>query len=133
MTEDKTITVVLADDHEIWRHGLRADLDAPFEVIGEAASAPEAVELVKKLQPTLVVSDLHMPDGGGLLVSKECSDISTVVILTVSEAERDLLDAIAAGAMGYLLKSTRPDDLKTQLIKATKGEPVFSPSLAALV
>ena len=74
-----------------------------------------------------------MPDGGGLRVARECGAITAVVILTVSEAERDLLDAVAAGAVGYLLKSTAAADLRTALWRAAHGEPVFSPSLAALV
>jgi len=74
-----------------------------------------------------------MPHGGGLKVAKECGESTHVVILTVSEAERDLLDAVAAGAVGYLLKSTAPDELRRELWKAAHGEPVFSPSLAALV
>lgn len=127
------ITVVLADDHAIWRRGVAADLTAPFRVVGEADTAKEAVEVIKKVKPDLVVSDLHMPDGGGIYVAKECGEMTKVVMLTASEAERDLLDAVAAGAVGYLVKTTPPDELRAALLKASKGEPVFSPSLAALV
>ncbi len=74
-----------------------------------------------------------MPEGGGIRVARECGETTAVVILTVSEAERDLLDAIAAGARGYLLKSTGAADLRVALANAALGEPVFSPSLAALV
>ena len=69
----------------------------------------------------------------GLKVASECGAMTRVVMLTVSQAERDLLDAVSAGACGYLLKSTPPDELRNQLWKAAQGEPVFSPSLAALV
>lgn len=127
------VTVVIADDHHIWRSGVKSDLGENFRVVGEAADGTEAVEVIKATTPDLVLSDLHMPNGGGLLVAKECGDMTNVVMLTVSEAERDLLDAVAAGAKGYLLKSTAPDDLRQQLWKAAKGEPVFSPSLASLV
>jgi DNA-binding NarL/FixJ family response regulator len=129
----KEISVVLADDHQIWRSGVKADLGEPFKVIGEAASATEAVQIITDLKPDLVVCDLHMPGGGGIEVAKKCGEMTHLVMLTVSEAERDLLDAVAAGAQGYLLKSTAPDDLRAALLKAAAGEPVFAPSLAALV
>ncbi len=127
------VSVVLADDHSIWRHGVRADLNAPFRVVGEAGTALEAVDVINKTKPDLVVCDLHMPGGGGLHVTKSCGKFTNIVMLTVSEAERDLLDAVAAGAVGYLLKSTPADELRTALLKAAHGEPVFSPSLASLV
>lgn len=127
------VRVVIADDHPIWRTGVRADLGDNFHVVGEAGDATEAIEVVGRLEPDLVLSDLHMPNGGGIRVAKECGEQTNVVMLTVSEAERDLLDAVAAGAIGYLLKSTAPDELRTSLWKAAQGEPVFSPSLAALV
>ena len=126
-------TVILADDHPIWRTGVRSDLGDGFEVVGEAATAPEAVALVRELGPDLVVCDLHMPGGGGLAVVRACAASTRIVMLTVSEAERDLLDAVADGAVGYLVKSTPPDELRTALGRAAAGEPVFSPSLAALV
>ena len=127
------VRVVVADDHPIWRTGLRTDLGDNFIVVGEAADAKQAVEQIRRHQPDLVLCDLHMPEGGGLRVARECGEMTAVVILTVSEAERDLLDAVAAGAVGYLLKSTAADDLRVALWKAAHGEPVFSPSLAALV
>ncbi|MCH7789086.1 MAG: response regulator transcription factor [Acidobacteria bacterium] len=74
-----------------------------------------------------------MPGGGGVAVAKAVGEQVPVVILSVSESESDLLDAVAAGALGYLVKSTEPDELRRQLWKAAKGEPVYSPSLAALV
>jgi DNA-binding NarL/FixJ family response regulator len=71
--------------------------------------------------------------GGGLAVVRACAESTRIVMLTVSEAERDLLDAVAAGAVGYLVKSTPPDELRAGLRKAADGEVVFSPSLAGLV
>lgn len=132
-TNPTHIRVVIADDHTIWRSGVRADLGENFAVVGEAADAGEAIAEIRRQKPDLVLCDLHMPDGGGLRVARECGDDTTIVILTVSEAERDLLDAVSAGAQGYLLKSTEPEELRLALWKAARGEPVFSPSLAALV
>lgn len=128
-----TTTVVLADDHAIWRDGVRADLGEDFRVVGEAAGATEAIEVIRRCRPDLVVCDLAMPGGGGLAVAKACAEETRIVMLTVSEAERDLLDAVAAGAVGYLVKSTPPPELRAALRRAAAGEPVFSPSLASLV
>ena len=127
------VRVVIADDHPIWRSGVRNDLGDNFDVVGEAGDGDEAVKVIRETEPDLVLCDLNMPNGGGLKVATECGDMTRVVMLTVSQAERDLLDAISAGACGYLLKSTPPDELRNELWKAAQGEPVFSPSLAALV
>ncbi len=129
----RAVRIVVADDHQIWRSGLRADLGDGFAVVGEAADAEEAIETTRRERPDLVVCDLHMPEGGGLRVVREVAAEVPVVILTVSEAERDLLDTIAAGAVGYLLKSTGSDDIRRALRSAAAGEPVFSPQLAALL
>jgi DNA-binding NarL/FixJ family response regulator len=127
------VKVVIADDHSIWRSGLRADLGDNFTVVGEAGDAKEAIDVIAATDPDLVLSDLHMPEGGGIALAKAVSATVPVIMLTVSESESDLLDAVAAGALGYLVKSTAPDELREQLWKASKGEPVFSASLAALV
>lgn len=130
MTEP--IRVVLADDHPIWRDGVKADLGEAFEVVAEAGTADEAIGAVREHAPDLVVCDLKMP-GGGLKVVSQVGEGTSIVMLTVSEEERDLLDAVAAGAVGYLLKSTPADELVEALVKAARGEPVFSPQLASLV
>jgi DNA-binding NarL/FixJ family response regulator len=127
------VRVVLADDHPIWRSGVRTDLGSNFHVVGEAGDADEAIEVIRATTPDLVVCDLHMPGGGGIKVAKTCGEETRIVMLTVSEAERDLLDAVAAGAIGYLVKSTPPEELRQGLWRAAHGDPVFSPSLASLV
>jgi DNA-binding NarL/FixJ family response regulator len=126
------VRLVVVDDHPIWRKGMRADLGEGFHVVGEAGTADEAVEVIARTRPDVVACDLHMP-GGGLAVVRACAESTRIVMLTVSEAERDLLDAVAAGAVGYLVKSTPPDELRAGLRKAADGEVVFSPSLAGLV
>jgi DNA-binding NarL/FixJ family response regulator len=125
--------VVLADDHPIWRDGVRADLADHFDVVGEAGSAKEAIDVIGSMLPDLAVCDLHMPDGGGLAVVRACAPQTRIVMLTVSEQEKDLLDAVAAGAVGYLVKSTPGPELVASLRRAVAGEPVFSPALASLV
>jgi DNA-binding NarL/FixJ family response regulator len=126
-------TVVLADDHPIWRDGVRVDLGEDFRVVGEAGTADDAIEVIGRTKPDLVVCDLHMPGGGGIKVARTCGEQTRIVMLTVSEQERDLLDAVAAGAVGYLTKSTPAPELRAGLRRAAAGEPVFSPALAALV
>lgn len=129
----KPVRVVLADDHPIWRDGVRADLAEGFEVVGEASSAPEAIAVIRQSNPDLVVCDLNMPGGGGIAVVRACGETTRIVMLTVSEAERDVLDAVAAGAVGYLVKSTPGPELRSALVRAAAGDVVFSPALAALV
>jgi DNA-binding NarL/FixJ family response regulator len=127
------IRTVLADDHALVRSGLRSELGDDFEVVGEADDAEGAIDVIVARTPDLVVCDLHMPRGGGIAVVQRCAPVCPIVILTVSEAESDLLDAVAAGAAGYMVKTTPVDELRAALVKAAAGEPVFSPSLAALV
>lgn len=127
------IRTVLADDHELVRSGLRKELGEGFEVVGEADDAEGAIDVITARTPDLVVCDLHMPRGGGLAVVQRCATVCPIVILTVSEAERDLLDAVAAGAAGYLIKTAPIAELRQSFRAAAAGEPVFSPSLAALV
>ena len=132
-TGGKAVRVVLADVHPIWRDGVAADLGEGFEVVGTAGSANEAVAVIRTQRPDLVVCDLTMPDGGGLRVVRECAGETRIVVLTVSEMERDVLEAVAAGAVGYLVKSTPGPELRAALVRAAAGEPVFSSTLAALV
>jgi DNA-binding NarL/FixJ family response regulator len=127
------IRVVVADDHPIWLRGVTQELGERFEVVATATNARDAIAAVQEFKPDLVLCDLRMPEGGGIAVVQACAPSTPVVILTVSEAERDLLDAVAAGAIGYLVKSTPSDELRASLVAAARGEPVFSPALAALV
>lgn len=126
------LTVVLADDHPVVRSGLRADLGHEFIIVGEAATADEALNLINSLQPDLAICDVHMP-GGGPTVPARCPATTRVVMLSVSEAEADVLEAVAAGAVGYLPKSSPIEDLRVALRRAAGGEPVFPPDLAMLL
>ncbi|MDH4279423.1 MAG: response regulator transcription factor, partial [Acidimicrobiia bacterium] len=80
--------IVVADDHAIWRTGLKEDLGDNFLVVGEASDATEAIDAVRRTKPDLVLTDLHMPGGGGVAVAKAVAGEVPVVMLTVSEAER---------------------------------------------
>ena len=127
------VRIVLADDHPVYRDGLRHELGDGFEVVGEAADAVEAVAVIRETMPDVVACDLDMPGGGGLTVAASVGDVSRVVILTVHETERAALDAIGAGAVGYLLKTSSAEELRDMFRRAANGEPVFSPRLAMLV
>jgi DNA-binding NarL/FixJ family response regulator len=133
VTPATPVRVVLADDHPIWRSGVRADLGDGFAVVAEAGDADETIAAIARTRPDLVVCDLHMPNGGGIKVAKQCGEQTCIVMLTVSEQERDLLHAVAAGAQGYLVKSTPGPELRAALLRAARGEPVFSPHLASLL
>lgn len=127
------LRVLVADDHAIWRAGLRNELGEGIVVVAEAADAQEAIAAVGEHKPDLVLCDLEMPGGGGMAVVRACADQVPVVMLSVSEAERHVLDCVACGAVGYLSKSTTGADLTRALVAAASGEPVFSPGLAVLV
>ncbi|HVE45309.1 MAG TPA: response regulator transcription factor [Acidimicrobiales bacterium] len=127
------VRLVVADDHSVWRSGLRAELGEGFEVVGEAADVAGAVEVINRERPDLVVCDLCMPGGGGVAVVSACAEVTPIVMLSVSEAEADVLECVAAGAVGYLAKSSTGPALRDALARAAQGEPVFSPGLASLV
>ena len=91
------VKVVVADDHAIWRTGMRADLGEAFWVMEDVADAEAAIKATRRLRPDVVAADLRMPEGGGIRVAAEVADVCPVVILTVSEAESDLLDAMISG------------------------------------
>lgn len=127
------VTTVIADDHPIVRSGLRADLADGFDIVGEADDAPSAIETITALRPQLTICDIHMPGGGGLAVVARCASVTRIVMLSVSEAADDVLQAVSAGAVGFLPKRTPAPELRESLLRAASGEAVFPPDLAALV
>jgi len=127
------VRVAVADDHPVWRSGVRTDLGDAGVIVGEASNADEAIALVETTKPDVVLCDLQMPEGGGLKVVRACADRARIIIVSVSEAERDVLDAVAAGAVGYLAKNLDAAELRAAVTKAAAGEAVFSPGLALLV
>jgi DNA-binding NarL/FixJ family response regulator len=128
------VRILIADDHSLFRDGLRSLLEAQgHEVIGEARNGREAVLLTHEKHPDLVLMDLSMPELDGIAATRAIvTDLPTikVIILTASDEEAKLFDAIKAGAQGYLLKDLEADDFFAILDRASHGEPALTPILA---
>jgi DNA-binding NarL/FixJ family response regulator len=128
------VRILIADDHSLFRDGLRSLLLAQgHEVIGEARNGREAVALARELRPDLVLMDVQMPELDGIgatkLIVGEMPEMK-VVILTASEEEAKLFDAIKSGAQGYLLKNLEAETFFELLDRASRGEPALTPTLA---
>jgi DNA-binding NarL/FixJ family response regulator len=128
---------LIADDHDLFRSGLRNLLEEQgVQVAGEAASGTEAVRSVRELAPDVVVMDLNMPGMGGVEATRHIAAIAPltrVVVLTISDEDADVMDAILAGACGYLLKDASIDELMAGIRAAWRGESLISPTIAAKV
>lgn len=131
------IKVIVADDHKLFRQGLISLINShedEVEVIGEAETGREAIELARTLRPDVVLMDIYMPDGGGLFALKEIKsnfpDIA-VVMLTSSEVNEHLYESVQLGASGYLLKSLDADELFDLLAGVMKGEAAMTKAMAA--
>ena len=135
--EVESLRVVIVDDHDLFRTGLRNLLEEQgVQIIGEAASGAEAVRIVRELAPDVVVMDLNMPGMGGVDATRHITAIAPltkVVMLTISEEDSDVMDAILAGACGYLLKDSSIQDLMAGIRAASLGESLISPNIAAKV
>jgi len=134
----KPIRVLLADDHSLFRKGLASLLssDKGFKVVGEAQDGTEALNKAKDLKPDLILMDVYMPGGNGLEATrriKEALPSVKVVILTVSEEDKNLFEAIKYGAHGYLLKKIEPRDLFEMLRGVFRGEAPISRATAAKI
>ncbi len=126
--------ILIADDHALFRDSLKSLLEAKdFEVVGEAKNGREAVELAKRLKPDIVLMDLSMPEVDGLtatrLISADQPGVK-VVVLTASDDDANLFEAIKSGAQGYLLKNLESEEFFTLLDGVRHGEPALTPSLA---
>jgi DNA-binding NarL/FixJ family response regulator len=126
--------ILIADDHPLFRDGLRSLLTAQgHEVVGEAKNGREAVAMAREIGPEMVLMDLSMPEMDGLAATKaitgELPNVK-VVILTASESDATLFEAVKSGAQGYLVKNLEADDFFALLDRAAGGEPAFTPALA---
>jgi len=131
------IRVVIVDDHGLFRTGLRSLLEEQgIEVVGEAGDGVEALEVVREATPEVVLMDLNMPGMSGVEATARIAQIAPltrVVVLTISDDDTDVMDAILAGACGYLLKDSSIHDLLRGISAAAIGESLISPQIAAKV
>jgi DNA-binding NarL/FixJ family response regulator len=135
---DEPVRVMVVDDHPVWRDGVRSDLEASGRavVVAEASDGGEAIERAIEVMPELVLMDLNLPTVRGVEAIRRIVEQSPhvkVLVLSASAEEADVLEAVKVGASGYLLKSATAAELADAVTRVRAGEPVFSPSLAALV
>ena len=131
------LRVLLVDDHDLFRTGLRNLLEEQgVQVVGEAASGTDALRIVREIAPDVVVMDLNMPGMSGVEATREIAAIAPltrVVVLTISDQDDDVMDAIVAGACGYLVKDSSIEELMRGINAAAIGESLISPPIASKV
>jgi DNA-binding NarL/FixJ family response regulator len=128
--------VVLVDDHELFRAGVRGEIAATVDIVGEAGTVAEAVPLIRELDPDVVLLDVHLPDGGGEGVIAGVTQERPAVkflALSVSDAAEDVIGVIRAGARGYVTKTISGSELEVAIERVAQGDAVFSPRLAGFV
>ena len=135
--EPHDVRVLLVDDHDLFRTGLRNLLEGQgIHIVGEAATGSEALRIVRETAPDVVVMDLNMPGMNGVEATRHMSrdaPLTRVIVLTISDQEQDVMDAILAGACGYLLKDASIQDLIQGIESASVGESLISPHIAGKV
>jgi DNA-binding NarL/FixJ family response regulator len=134
---DRT-TLVVADDHPLVRSGIRALLEEipGYHIVGEASNGHEAIQLVERLQPDLLVVDLTMPELGGIEVTRRVSQASPrtrVIVLSMHTSDLYVLEALRSGAAGYVCKGSRPGELLDAIQCVRNGQSYLSPSLTGSV
>ncbi len=130
------LRVVVVDDHQIFRAGVRSELADVFEIVGEAGTPEAAVATILDSKPDVVLLDVHLPEGGGVAVldGLRAADLTPPVLaLSVSDASEDVVPMIRAGALGYVTKTIETDELIHALRMVAAGDAYFSPRLAAFV
>jgi DNA-binding NarL/FixJ family response regulator len=128
--------VLIVDDHELFRAGVRGQLEPEVKVVGEAAGVDDAMRLIEETAPDVVLLDVHMPDGGGVAVLERAAQLATVprfLALSASDAAEDVIAVIRAGARGYVTKSISAAELHDAIGRVREGDAVFSPRLAGFV
>jgi DNA-binding NarL/FixJ family response regulator len=130
------LRVVVVDDHQLFRAGVRAELAEHVEVAGDAATVDEAVALIEAARPDVVLLDVHMPGGGGVEVIRRVGQsrpATRFLALSVSDAAEDVIAVIRAGARGYVTKTIAGPELADAVRRVSEGDAVFSPRLAGFV
>ena len=130
------VRLVVVDDHQLFRAGVRAELSAHCDVVGEAGTPAEALTVVAATRPQVVLLDVHLPDGGGVAVQRALAaerDPPAVLALSVSDAAEDVVPMIRAGALGYVTKTIGTLELVGAIERVAGGDAYFSPRLAAFV
>jgi DNA-binding NarL/FixJ family response regulator len=128
--------VVIVDDHELFRAGVRSELEGLVEVRAQAGTVEEAVAAILAEKPDVVLLDVHMPGGGGVEVIRQVGverPAQRFLALSVSDAAEDVIAVIRAGARGYVTKSISGDELAAAITRVRDGDAVFSPRLAGFV
>ena len=137
LQEQPAIRVMVVDDHPMWRDAVSRDLaDAGFEVVAAVGEGTQAMQIAAAVRPDVVALDLQLPDVPGVDVTRgilASFPPARVLILSASGEHRDVLDAVKAGAAGYILKSASRAEFLDAVRRTAAGEPVFSPGLAGLV
>ncbi len=129
-------TVVIVDDHAMWRAGVRAELVGHVQVLAESADVDSAVAAVREHRPDVVLLDVHLPGGGGAEVMRRVAATSprtSFLALSVSDAAEDVISTIRAGARGYVTKTITGPELVAAVERVATGDAVFSPRLAGFV
>lgn len=129
-------TVVLVDDHGMFRAGVRAEIGSAVDIVGEASTVAEAIATIRHTVPAVVLLDVHLPDGGGpAVVGAILPELPAVrfLALSVSDAAEDVISVIRAGARGYVTKTISGADLTDAIRRVADGDVVFSPRLAGFV
>jgi DNA-binding NarL/FixJ family response regulator len=130
------LRVVVVDDHQLFRAGVKTELLADCEVVGEAADPAAAIAVIAATTPDVVLLDVHIPDGGGVAVLRALQgspDPPAVLALSVSDAAEDVVPMIRAGALGYVTKTIDAAELIAAIERVAAGDAYFSPRLAAFV
>jgi DNA-binding NarL/FixJ family response regulator len=128
--------VLIVDDHQLFRAGVRAELEGLVDIAGDAATVDDAVRDIAALRPDVVLLDVHMPDGGGVEVIRRAAGeegAPLFLALSVSDAAEDVIAVIRAGARGYVTKSISGPELADAVRRVHDGDAVFSPKLAGFV
>jgi DNA-binding NarL/FixJ family response regulator len=129
--------VLIVDDHQLFRAGVRAELEPLLEIAGEASGVDDAVDAIQRHAPDVVLLDVHMPDGGGVevirRVAAQTDSPPCFLALSVSDAAEDVIAVIRAGARGYVTKNISGEELADAVRRVHEGDAVFSPRLAGFV